>query len=284
MTAAGYRLAVLGAPIAHSKSPALHAAAYRVLGLDWSYSAVETTEATLAAVVSGERWHGLSLTMPLKHAVRPLLAEEDPVARTTGAVNTVLVDRSGAGPRLRGFNTDVAGIVRALRDAGVGSVPRIEVLGGGATAASALAAAAELGASRVTLTLRSPEKAAALAPVAAALDLALDVRPFSAWAAGEPAPLVVSTLPGGAADALEVPEAVVAASTLFDVAYSPWPSALARHWEAAGSPVVSGLGMLLHQALVQVRIFVAGDPAAALEHEDEVLAAMRRAVAPGPLH
>ncbi|WP_236713672.1 shikimate dehydrogenase family protein [Rathayibacter tanaceti] len=99
MTAAGYRLAVLGAPIAHSKSPALHAAAYRVLGLDWSYSAVETTEATLAAVVSGERWHGLSLTMPLKHAVRPLLAEEDPVARTTGAVNTVLVDRSGAGPR-----------------------------------------------------------------------------------------------------------------------------------------------------------------------------------------
>ena len=91
---------VLGAPIAHSKSPALHAAAYRVLGLDWSYRAVETTEETLAEVVSGEPWHGLSLTMPLKHAVRPLLAEEDAVARVTGAVNTVLVDRSGPAPRL----------------------------------------------------------------------------------------------------------------------------------------------------------------------------------------
>ncbi|WKK71209.1 hypothetical protein Q0F99_17055 [Rathayibacter oskolensis] len=186
------RLAVLGSPIAHSKSPALHAAAYGVLGLEWSYTAVEATEATLAEVIGSERWRGLSLTMPLKHAVRPLLAEEDLVARATGAVNTVLVE----GERLRGFNTDVAGIVRALAEAGVTSAERVDVLGGGATAASAIAAAAELGASRVTATLRSPEKAAALEPVATALGVALDVRSFAEWGRGEPHPLVVSTLPG----------------------------------------------------------------------------------------
>ncbi|QHC68477.1 shikimate dehydrogenase [Rathayibacter sp. VKM Ac-2759] len=272
------RLAVLGSPIAHSKSPALHAAAYGVLGLEWSYTAVEATEATLAEVIGSERWRGLSLTMPLKHAVRPLLAEEDLVARATGAVNTVLVE----GERLRGFNTDVAGIVRALAEAGVTSAERVDVLGGGATAASAIAAAAELGASRVTATLRSPEKAAALEPVATALGVALDVRSFAEWGRGEPHPLVVSTLPGGAADALEVPDAVAGSSTLFDVAYSPWPSALALRWRAAGSPVVSGFGMLLHQALVQVRIFVGGDPAVPLPQEDAVLAAMRTAVPADP--
>ncbi|PPF16576.1 shikimate dehydrogenase [Rathayibacter sp. AY1A7] len=282
VTAAGYRLAVLGAPIAHSKSPALHAAAYRVLGLDWSYRAVETTEATLSEVVSGEPWHGLSLTMPLKHAVRPLLAEEDAVARATGAVNTVLVDRSGPAPRLRGFNTDVAGIVRALAEAGVVSAERVQVLGGGATAASALAAAAELGAARVDLVLRTASRAVELAPLAESLGVLISVRSFADWSTG--APLVISTLPGRAADGLDVPDAAVAGSTLFDVAYSPWPSALARRWEQGGSPVVSGLGMLLHQALVQVRIFVGGDPDLPLDREDEVLAAMRRAVSAGPAH
>lgn len=280
---AGCRLAVLGSPIAHSKSPALHVAAYRVLGLDWTYTAVETTEATLTAVLERASWHGLSLTMPLKHAVRPLLAEEDLIARATGAVNTVLIDRSGAAPMLRGFNTDVAGIVRALSEAGVVSAERVEILGAGATAASALAAAAELGATQAVITVRTPAKAAALAPVAAALGLVLEVRSFTEWGAGEPAPLVISTLPGGAADGVDVPDAVVAASTLFDVAYSPWPSALARRWGSAGSPVVSGLGMLLHQALVQVRIFVGGDPAVPLAREAEALTAMRRAVAAGPL-
>lgn len=284
MSGAGYRLAVLGSPIAHSKSPALHAAAYRVLGLDWSYTALEATEATLAAVVRQEAWHGLSLTMPLKHAVRPLLAEEDLVARATGAVNTVAFDRSGSTTQLRGFNTDVAGIVRALAEAGVSSAERVEVLGGGATAASAVAAAAQLGATRVTVTLRSPEKAASLAPVAAASGVALDVRPFSRWGEGEPHPLVVSTLPGGASDGLRVPEEVAARSTLFDVAYSPWPSRLALRWAEEGSPVVSGFGMLLHQALMQVRIFVGGDPQRPLPREESVLAAMRAAVPDAGAH
>jgi shikimate dehydrogenase len=280
---AGARLAVLGSPIAHSKSPALHAAAYRVLGLDWSYTALETTEASLAAVLADPvaRWHGLSLTMPLKHAVRPLLDEEDRVARATGAVNTVLLERGAGVVRRRGFNTDVAGIVRALGEAGVPASDRVEILGAGATAASAIAAAAERGATRITVTARSPQRAEPLRRVAAALGTELDIRSFDDWESGEPHPLVVSTLPGGASGALTVPDAVVAASTLFDVAYSPWPSPLAVRWRAGGSPVVSGLGMLLHQALVQVRIFTAGDPAAPLPREDEVLSAMRAAVADG---
>ncbi|WP_246533143.1 shikimate dehydrogenase [Rathayibacter toxicus] len=273
------RCAVLGSPIGHSKSPALHRAAYRVLGLDWRYTAVETTEETLASVIADPRalWRGLSLTMPLKQAVRPLLDEEDLVARVTGAVNTVLVERDAVA-RMRGFNTDVAGIVRALAEAEVACSERVEILGAGATAASALAAAAEMGAERVTVTVRAPERAVSLRPVASALGVLLDIRPFSAWSEGSVSPLVISTLPGGASDGLTVPEAVVAASTLFDVAYAPWPSSLARRWSAAGSPVVSGLGMLLHQALMQVRVFTGGDPTVSLPREEAVLEAMRAAI------
>lgn len=270
------RLAVLGSPIAHSRSPLLHAAAYATLGLDWSYEAVEVDEQSLAGFVTGrdDSWRGLSLTMPLKVAVRPLLAEQDLVARATGAVNTVLFDRDGP-LRLRGFNTDVAGIVRALAEAGVHSARQVEVLGGGATAASAVAAAASLGAELVTVTVRSPDRAVSLNDVARALGVALRIRSFADWAPG--ADLVVSTLPGGAA-APVVPQELAATSTLFDVAYAPWPSVLGAVWSSAGSPVVSGLAMLLHQAVVQVRIFVAGDPEIPLADEDAVVAAMRAAV------
>ncbi|NQX28560.1 shikimate dehydrogenase [Microbacteriaceae bacterium VKM Ac-2854] len=271
------RLAVLGSPIGHSRSPLLHAAAYRELGLDWNYAAVEIDETTLADFVASrdDSWRGLSLTMPLKVAVLPLLAEQDFVARATGAVNTVLFERTD-GLRLRGFNTDVTGIVRALAEEGLASARHVEVLGGGATAASAVAAAAELGAERVIVTVRAPERAAALIEVGRAAGVAVDIRSFAEWSTG--AELVISTLPGGASSTLVVPADLPASSTLFDVAYSPWPSPLGTVWSAAGSPVVSGLSMLLHQALVQVRIFVAGDPAVAIAGEAGVLAAMRAVV------
>lgn len=270
-------LAVLGSPIGHSRSPLLHAAAYGRLGLDWSYGSHEVDEEGLAAFVNGrdESWRGLSLTMPLKVAIRPLLAEEDLVARATGAVNTVLFDRSGPVLRLRGFNTDVAGIVRALADAGVTSAAHVEILGGGATAASAIAAAAELGAEQVVVTVRSPERAAALASVGRDLGTVVSIRSFAEWGEGAAPQLVISTLPGTATSSLSVPSALPGGSTLFDVAYSPWPSVLGALWSAAGSMVVSGLEMLVHQALVQVRIFVSGDPTQPLPDEDAVLAAMR---------
>ncbi|MEO7016805.1 MAG: shikimate dehydrogenase, partial [Leifsonia sp.] len=123
------KLAVLGSPIGHSKSPALHRAAYRALGLDWEYDTADVTEETLADFLAGlgPEWRGLSLTMPLKQSVIPLLAEADHLAEQTGGANTVLLD-DGV---VRGFNTDVSGIVWALEAAGLESARFVHILGGG---------------------------------------------------------------------------------------------------------------------------------------------------------
>jgi Shikimate 5-dehydrogenase len=291
------RLAVLGSPIAHSKSPVLHAAAYRVLGLPWRYVTVEVTGDELGAFVASRdvAWRGLSLTMPLKQDVLPLVDELDGVARLTGAANTLLFDTDDAGERLlRGFNTDVAGIVRALRAAGVTTVRHAHVFGGGATAASAIVAAAELGAEQVSVGVRSPNRAEPLAGLARSVGLTAVIGRFDDEPPAVP-DLVISTLPGSigsAADGLLSGDVLGAApdagAALFDVAYDPWPSPIAAAWRrlAAGradadtsdSIVLSGLPMLVHQALLQVRIFVGGDPLQPLEHEEQVLRAMLTAV------
>src|SRR5438874_13146920 len=140
------RAAVLGSPIAHSLSPVLHRAAYALLGLDWTYEAVECTADRLAAFVDGldGQWAGLSLTMPLKTAVLPLLDTADSTVARAGAANT-LVLREG---RRDGANTDVPGLVAALseRDA---AASHAAVLGGGATARSAVVSRAEIGRAHV---------------------------------------------------------------------------------------------------------------------------------------
>jgi shikimate dehydrogenase len=277
------RLAVLGSPIAHSKSPLLHAAAYRVLGLDWSYEAVEMTGARLAAFVASrdESWRGLSLTMPLKRDVIPLLDAVDATTRLTGSANTVVLDRSGAELVRRGFNTDVYGVTQAFREAGVSALRRVAVLGGGATAASVLVAVHELGADTVSIGLRDPAKSGQLEDVARRLGLEVHVHPL---ASGLPEGLrpdaVVSTIPGHGELAFAVAPSLRERAVLFDVAYDPWPSALAIEWLAVGGRVVSGLDMLLHQAVAQVRAFAGGSPDAVLPDEATVLEAMRAAVSP----
>ncbi|WP_285116508.1 shikimate dehydrogenase [Leifsonia sp. fls2-241-R2A-40a] len=271
------RLAVLGSPIEHSRSPELHRAAYDALGLDWSYEAVDVTEEALPDFVAGlgPEWRGLSLTMPLKKAVLPLLAETDRIAQQTGGANTVLLD----GENLRGFNTDVAGIVRALEAAGLEQVRYAHILGGGATAASALVAAAELGAERVDVHVRDLSRSAWIEPLANDLGLRVRIRPFSQADRSLDVPeLVMSTLPGGTITEAVYTDSTRRRSVLFDVAYEPWPTPLARQWEAVGGSVVSGLAMLVHQALLQVRVFVSGDPLQPLQDESEVLAAMQEAV------
>jgi shikimate dehydrogenase len=271
------RLAVLGSPIAHSKSPALHTAAYGVLGLDWEYSAIEVEADGLAAFLGGldASWRGLSLTMPLKREVLPLLGERSALVEVVGAANTVLLD----GETSRGFNTDVEGIVGAFSDAGVASLDELQILGAGATAASVLAAASQLGASRVLVYARSFDKAQSLRPIAQALKLDLTIRPFGVPDRTRNIPgAVVSTLPGGTPIDVEFPERIRSAAVLLDVAYDPWPSALAASWASAGGTVVNGLDMLLHQAIAQVRIFVTGDEGGDLPREDEVIAAMRSAI------
>ena len=270
-------LAVLGSPIAHSKSPALHAAAYGVLGLNWSYEPVEVTEDALAEFVDGlgEEWRGLSLTMPLKKAVVPLLTEIDRVAEQTGAANTVLFD----GESVRGFNTDVSGIVRALAGAGVTSAHYVHILGGGATAASALVAAAELGAERVDVHVRDLTRSVWLEPLAHELGLMVRLRSLAQADRSLDVPqLVISTLPGGTRPEVLYTDSTRRRAVLLDVAYEPWPTPLAAAWGAVGGTVVSGLAMLAHQALLQVRIFVSGDPLEPLPDEEAVLAAMLDAV------
>lgn len=269
-------LAVLGSPIAHSKSPDLHRAAYRVLGLNWEYQAADVTGDTVASFIEGlgPEWRGLSLTMPLKQTVLPVLDEIDRVAEQTGAANTVLLD-DGV---VRGFNTDVPGIVRALAAAGLESARFVHILGGGATAASALVAAAELGAERVEVFVRSLEKSAWLEPLAHELGLMVRIRPLSHADRSLDIPdLVVSTLPGGVSTDARYTDSTRRRALLFDVSYDPWPSVLGAAWNAVGGTVVSGLALLVHQAVLQVRIFVSGDPLQPLDGEDDVLAAMLEA-------
>ena len=267
------RLAVLGSPISHSKSPLIQRAAYAVLGLDWRYDAVEVTGETLAGFLAScdETWRGLSLTMPLKRDVLPLLHRRAPLVDLVGGANTVLFTAEG----LHGFNTDVYGVQRSFREAGVESLGAVHVIGAGATAASVIAGVAGLGATRVGVSARTPEKARPLVALGEALGVAVSVVPWGV--VGSVPDAVVSTLPGGQYD-LGFSEQVRSGSVLFDVAYDPWPSALASQWTEAGGSVIPGIELLLNQALGQVRIFVGGDPDAPLPNEDAVVAAMRASV------
>ncbi|WP_307812168.1 shikimate dehydrogenase family protein [Lacisediminihabitans changchengi] len=273
------RLAVLGHPIAHSKSPALHAAAYSVLGLDWSYDAQDVTGETLGAFIESRdgAWRGLSLTMPLKRDVLPLLHGIDHFAELTGGANTVLFD----GGKLRGFNTDVHGVVEAFRGVGIERLGSVRVLGGGATAASVLVAVQRMGAERVALAVRAPERLGSLISLAERLDLALTVETLGTFDPAFVTDAVVSTLPNGTELSFRpaaLAAVTVAGGALFDVAYEPWPTVLAAGW---AGPVIPGLEMLAHQALVQVRIFVNASPDAELPGEASVFQAMRSAVGLG---
>ncbi|WP_223624784.1 shikimate dehydrogenase [Microbacterium sp. EST19A] len=263
------RLAVWGDPIAHSKSPALHAAAYGVLGLDWEYDRRQVGAAGFAEALGGldASWRGLSLTMPLKEEAFGAATTRDAHAALTGAVNTLLF-----GDDVAGYNTDVGGIIDALAEAGVTEVQRVRILGAGATAASALVAAAELGAEHVEVSARRPERAAGLVVLGERLGATVEPRTLDDVVLD--AELTIATLPSGTALPPDVAAPLAArGGTLFDAAYAPWPSALAVAW--GDGRVVSGLGMLLHQAVRQIRIFRHGDPLVPLPDEADVVAAMR---------
>jgi len=269
------RAAVLGAPIAHSLSPVLHRAAYQALGLTgWSYEAIECDEARLPSVLDGcgPQWAGLSLTMPLKRAVLPLLDEIEPLAREVGAANTVVF----SGGRRHGHNTDVPGMIAALAEAGVTGAAdgapwqaTVLILGGGATACSALAAARGLGAPQVTVAVRDPARAQYLLAAAARLGVAVTLTSFDA-PQGDAPDVLISTVPAGAADiyAKRIAHRDLVPRHLLDVVYHPWPTALAVAAHGAGISVAGGLELLLHQAAGQVTLMT-GKPAP--------LAAMRSA-------
>jgi shikimate dehydrogenase len=254
------RAAVLGSPIAHSLSPALHRAAYQALGLrHWTYGRHEVDEARLAAFLGGlgPDWAGLSLTMPLKRAVIPLLDEISETAAAVEAVNTVVLAEDG---RRLGENTDIPGIVEALRERGVRQVERAAVLGAGATASSALAALARVCAGEITAYVRGPARAAEMRGWGERLGVPVRTADWADARRALTAPLVVATTPAGATDALAaaVPEGP---GTLFDVLYEPWPTRLAAAWEGRGGRVVGGLDLLVHQAVLQVELMTGIAPA-----------------------
>jgi shikimate dehydrogenase len=253
------RAAVLGSPVAHSLSPVLHRAAYDQLGLhDWTYERYEVDEAGLASFLGGtdERWAGLSLTMPLKRAVIPLLDEISPTAESVEAANTVVF----RGRRLIGDNTDIPGMVAALRERGIARVEHAAVLGAGATASSALAALARICTGEVVAYVRSEARAAEMRQWGERLDVEVRTADWADAARALHAPLVIATTPAGTTDALSsaVPERP---ATLFDVLYDPWPTELAARWSAYGGAVVSGLDLLVHQAVLQVEQMTGRRPA-----------------------
>jgi shikimate dehydrogenase len=256
---------VLGSPVSHSLSPALHLAAYRTLGLTWwRYEAIECGEADLPAFLDscGPDWAGLSLTMPLKRAVLPLLDRAEPLVTEVGAANTVVL---AAAQRL-GYNTDVPGMARALAEHIapadlVGPDQPALILGGGATACAALAALRDLGWRRATVAVRDRARTTELRAAAARLAMSIEVTTLGAPVLGA-ARLIISALPAGAADlfAHDLASSDVAPRVVLDVVYHPWPTPLAKAAGEVGAVVVGGFDLLLHQAALQVELLT-GRPA-----------------------
>ncbi len=252
------RAGVLGSPIRHSLSPALHNAAYAALSLtSWRYDAFECDEAGLPGFVErlSPEWAGLSLTMPLKRVAMTVADEVSPLASAVGAANTLLLGQPGD-PR-RAENTDVAGILAALRETGLDRVNAAVILGAGGTAQAALAALRELGETAPTVLVRNPSRTVDLRAAAERLD----VQPVISGGLLDDAfpkvlsetDIVISTLPPGVADTLSY-QRWEAHPVVLDVVYTPWPTPLAASAHAAGCRTVSGLAVLLHQAARQVEL------------------------------
>ena len=263
---AGRRAAVLGSPVAHSRSPQLHLAAYRALGLDdWTYERIECTADQLPTLVSGfgPEWVGVSVTMPGKFAALEFADERTQRAQLVGSANTLVRTATG----WRADNTDIDGVTGALahlhdpRDPSPLRGGRAIVLGSGGTAPAAVVALAGLGAAEITVVARNPEKAARLVALEPALGTRIRALDFDDPALAQTvadAKVLVSTIPADVAAAHASTFARV--PVLLDAIYDPWPTPLAQAVTDAGGVVISGLQMLLNQAFSQVEQFT-GRPA-----------------------
>ncbi|MDA3656171.1 shikimate dehydrogenase [Mycobacterium xenopi] len=247
----GRKAAILGSPVAHSRSPQLHLAAYRALGLhDWTYERIECDADELPRVVGGcgPEWVGFSVTMPGKFAALAFADEHTERAGLAGSANTLVRTPGG----WRADNTDIDGVTGAL-----GAVSgRAMVLGSGGTAPAVVVALAELGVDGLTVVARNANKVARLVDLGNRLGVAtrfcdLDSAALAAEAAD--AGVLVSTIP--AEVAARYAEALAGVPVLLDVVYDPWPTRLAAAVAAAGGRVIGGLQMLLHQAFAQVEQF-----------------------------
>jgi len=264
---------VLGSPISHSRSPALHRAAIAALGIDATYGSADVSSAELPRFIESldDTWDGLSLTMPLKQTVRPLLVAECPISKLTGAVNTTVRGQDG----WEGINTDVWGASTAIRQHGVTNLRRAILLGAGATASSLVVALHDLGVETLVIVARDSSRTVEARELAQRLGMDAHTALFGQTL--DSSDILVSSLPSDAAltsDAIECLDAEL----LFDVVYEPWPSALGKEWAARGLESISGLHMLLWQAVRQARVFYGESADEPMPDEELVVTAMRAAV------
>jgi shikimate dehydrogenase len=264
------RAGVLGRPIAHSLSPLLHRSAYAALGLDWTYESIDCGVVELPDVLAARSdWLGFSATMPLKRALLEVAAQVRPLAADVGAANTLLPGSAG----WCADNTDVGGIVAALRECAV-EPTSVTLLGAGGTAQAVLAAVREWGVDECAVLVRDASRAAGLLATAERVGVAVRLGGLTAEAPELGASLVVSALPTGVADPIAA-RGWSADQAVLDVVYTPWPTTLAAAVAAAGGTTVSGGLMLLHQAALQVQLMTGR--AAPVEAMRDAL----RAAAPG---
>lgn len=267
------KFAVAGSPIGHSRSPALHRAAISSLGIDATYDSIELTAAELPDFLSSlsAEWEGLSLTMPLKQAIRPLLVEECHLSVLTGSVNTAVRTPDG----WSGYNTDVWGATTAIRQQFGSEFRRAILLGSGATASSLVVALHNLGVDSLDIVVRVPDRAADVKELARLLGI--DARIVTFGERTETAELLVSSLPASATLSSDAIEAIDA-EFLFDVVYEPWPSALGQEWAVRGLETMNGLPMLLWQAVRQARVFFGDSIDEPLPDEELLVTRMRASV------
>ncbi|MBS5723211.1 MAG: shikimate dehydrogenase [Actinomyces sp.] len=259
--------AVIGSPIEHSLSPVIHRAAWAQIGIDgWEYRRLEQDADSVPRFIGGLGGDcaGLSVTMPCKQAVMPLLDAIDPLASAVGAVNTV-VPSSGV---LAGFNTDVTGISSAIRcacsQADRALPTSAVVLGARATASSALAALGDLGIVTSTVAARRFGGPGSVVAASSRLGVSIDQVLWSdrdaVLRAISGADLVISTLPAGVADPLAEHMTVREGQILLDVVYSPRETALRSAFERNGGIVAEGTDMLVFQAAAQVQLMTGRTP------------------------
>jgi shikimate dehydrogenase len=273
------RFAVLGSPISHSKSPIIHAAAYRVLGESWHYDRFEVAKGGLKRFVESDanECSGFSVTMPLKEEAFNFAQETDELSKLTRASNTLVkVDN-----RWLGYNTDIFGITQAVRSKIITPPTQTLIIGSGSTATSAVVAISKIApGSKIQIFARNSKARSELIQFAVSLGLQASRCLFLSKGIAQAA-LTVATLPGSVLDSvsekLSKRKSLVPGGLLLDVAYHPWPSKFAAYWMANDRPVVSGLEMLIWQAVAQIRIFRNGSPEMPLQNEIAVVESMRLA-------
>jgi len=280
--------AVIGSPVAHSLSPVIHRAAFAADGLDWSYVAFEVAPGHAPGALEAMRTlgiAGLSVTMPHKEDVAATVDELDPAAAALRSVNTVVRRDDG---RLAGYSTDGDGFVASLADAGVDVAGRtVLVVGAGAAARSVVDALGRARAAAIVVANRTPGRLAGIVGLAhaarPALDLGVEV------AAAEIVVNATSVGFGASPDAGELPldrhagelpldpNDLHAGQVVADLVYHPLETPLLRAARAAGAVTVDGLGMLVHQAALQQRLWTGRTPDVAAMRDAALAELARRA-------